>query len=183
MKTTKLITLVLMMFFGNIAIAQSNYTDVVYLKNGSIIKGVIVEQIPNVSIKIQQDNGSIFVYAMDEVMKTEREVVQNDIICHQAITDAGANYTGEGSLSGVTWATTLITSPLFGLIPATIGANSTLDNYQLNAPDPSLLANNNYQHCYKQEAMQMKKKKSWNAYLLSSVVWLGATIFIYSALY
>lgn len=33
--------------------AQTNYEDVVYLKNGSIIHGIIVEQIPNESIKIE----------------------------------------------------------------------------------------------------------------------------------
>ena len=27
--------------------AAQNYTEVVYLKNGSIIRGIIVEQIPN----------------------------------------------------------------------------------------------------------------------------------------
>ena len=30
--------------------AQGNYQDVVYLKNGSIIRGIIIEQVPNVSI-------------------------------------------------------------------------------------------------------------------------------------
>ena len=33
-------------------VAAQNYTEVVYLKNGSIIKGVIIEQVPNVSLKI-----------------------------------------------------------------------------------------------------------------------------------
>lgn len=37
------------------------YVDVVYLKNGSIIRGMIIEQIPNVSLKIQTKDGSIFV--------------------------------------------------------------------------------------------------------------------------
>lgn len=34
-------------------VAAQNYTEVVYLKNGSIIKGVIIEQVPNVSLKIK----------------------------------------------------------------------------------------------------------------------------------
>lgn len=57
--------------------AQNLYSqdniDVVYLKNGSIIKGTIVEQVPNVSLKIKTSDGSIFVYQMDEVEKITKE--------------------------------------------------------------------------------------------------------------
>jgi hypothetical protein len=55
--------------------AQNNYQDVVYLKNGSIIKGMIIEQIPNVSIKIQTPDQNIFVYKMDEIEKMTKEPV------------------------------------------------------------------------------------------------------------
>jgi len=55
------------------AFAQSQLRDVVYLKNGSIIKGVILEQIPNQSVKIQTSDGSIFVYNSSEVEKITRE--------------------------------------------------------------------------------------------------------------
>ena len=55
--------------------AQGNYEDVVYLKNGSVIRGLIIEQIPGQSIKIQTHDRSIFVYSMDEVQKMTKEVV------------------------------------------------------------------------------------------------------------
>lgn len=45
----------------------------VHLKNGSVIKGVIVEQIPSVSIKIETREGNIFVYKMDEIEKLTKE--------------------------------------------------------------------------------------------------------------
>ena len=54
--------------------ANSQYIDVVYLKNGSIIKGMIIEQTPNVSLKIQTRDGSVFVYKMDEVEKMTKEL-------------------------------------------------------------------------------------------------------------
>lgn len=41
--------------------------DVVYLKNGSIIKGSVVEVIPNGTLKIQTQDGSLFVFDMSEV--------------------------------------------------------------------------------------------------------------------
>lgn len=50
------------------------YIDVVYLKNGSIIKGMIIEQIPNTSLKIQTKDESVFVYKMDEVQKMTKEL-------------------------------------------------------------------------------------------------------------
>jgi len=55
------------------AFAQSNFQDVVYLKNGSIIRGIIIEQRPNQSIKIETADRSVFVYQMDEIEKLTKE--------------------------------------------------------------------------------------------------------------
>jgi hypothetical protein len=49
------------------------YIDVLYLKNGSIIKGIILEQVPNQTLKIQTADKSLFVYKMDEVEKILKE--------------------------------------------------------------------------------------------------------------
>lgn len=62
--------------------------EVVYLKNGSIIRGVIVEQVPNKSLKIETADGSLFVFEMDEVekitkepkVKSDREAYQQAVI-------------------------------------------------------------------------------------------------------
>lgn len=53
--------------------AQEQLQDVVYLKDDSIIRGMIVEQIPNVSIKIQTWDGSVFVCKMEDVEKITKE--------------------------------------------------------------------------------------------------------------
>jgi hypothetical protein len=55
---------------------QPIYRDVVYLKNGSIIKGTIIEQIMNVSLKIETGDGSVFFYKMEEVEKLVKEIVR-----------------------------------------------------------------------------------------------------------
>ena len=57
--------------------AQENYEDVVYLKNGSVIHGMIIEQVPNESIKIQTKDKNIFVFKMDEILKITKEEVQS----------------------------------------------------------------------------------------------------------
>lgn len=59
------------------ALAQ-NYKEVVYLKNGSIIYGVVIEQIPDKTIKIKTADGSLFVYQMSEVEKISKEEVHSN---------------------------------------------------------------------------------------------------------
>lgn len=47
--------------------------DVIYLKNGSILRGVIIEQVPNVSMKIESVGGNVFAVQMAEVEKITKE--------------------------------------------------------------------------------------------------------------
>jgi len=71
----KKLLLLFALFIGiSLHCTAQNYTEVVYLKNGSIIRGVIIEQVPNSSLKIQTSDGSIFAYSIDEVEKITKEV-------------------------------------------------------------------------------------------------------------
>lgn len=72
----KIIVLLLFMVTTTLSFAQSNYQDVVYLKNGSVIRGVIIEQVPNKSIKIETVDRNVFVYQMDEIEKLTKEPYQ-----------------------------------------------------------------------------------------------------------
>ena len=47
--------------------------DVVHLKNGSTIRGTVVEFVPGASVKIETADGSIFVYAMGDVDRITKE--------------------------------------------------------------------------------------------------------------
>ena len=49
--------------------------DVIHLKNGGLIRGTIIEQIPGESLKIQTRDGNVFVYTMDEIAKMSKEPV------------------------------------------------------------------------------------------------------------
>lgn len=51
--------------------AQRN-AQTVYLKNGSEIRGEIVEEVPGESIKVRTRDGNVFVYRMDEVQRITR---------------------------------------------------------------------------------------------------------------
>lgn len=67
--------LIMVMIFGFIGFthAQGRLQEVVYLKNGSIIRGTIIEQVPNRTLKIETADGSVFVYPMREVQKITKE--------------------------------------------------------------------------------------------------------------
>ena len=54
--------------------AQQFAEDVVYLKNGSVVRGIIVEQIPNETLKIRTQGGSEFVFKMSDVLKITKEL-------------------------------------------------------------------------------------------------------------
>lgn len=73
----------LIAFFAisTLAFAQQNLQDVVYLKNGSVIHGIIIEQIPNQTIKLETVYRDIFVYQMDEIERITKEsfTISNEI--------------------------------------------------------------------------------------------------------
>lgn len=69
----KYLALILFALLTTLAFAQSDYQDVVYLKNGSIIRGVVIEQVPNKSLKIETYDKSVFVYEVDEIEKLTKE--------------------------------------------------------------------------------------------------------------
>lgn len=55
------------------ASCQTGYDDVIYLKDGSIIRGVIVEQIPGTSVKLRSKDGSIFVFKSEDIKRIAKE--------------------------------------------------------------------------------------------------------------
>jgi hypothetical protein len=55
------------------ALSPSGYIDVIYFKNGNIIRGQIIEQVPNVSLKIKTSDGSIYVHKFEEIEKITSE--------------------------------------------------------------------------------------------------------------
>jgi hypothetical protein len=60
------------LFISTIAMA-AEYKDVVYLKNGSVVKGVIIENIINEKIRLETSDGSVFVFKYSEISKVQKE--------------------------------------------------------------------------------------------------------------
>ena len=68
----RIITFLFAIFMCATIVAQP-LRDVVYLRNGSIIKGLVIEMVPNATISIRTADGSIFVYPASEVVRVEKE--------------------------------------------------------------------------------------------------------------
>jgi hypothetical protein len=76
MKTKLMIVLTLIsLFLCQDLLAQTNYQDVIYLKNGSIIKGMIIENMPGATVKLQTADGNLFVYNYTDIEKFGKEAV------------------------------------------------------------------------------------------------------------
>jgi len=75
MKTLQKLFLLIMISISLNSFTQTigDYIDVVYLKNGSVIKGIIIEQTPGKSIKIKTKDGSEYAYLVTEIEKFTRE--------------------------------------------------------------------------------------------------------------
>lgn len=72
-----LLVAVLFAFFGLNAAAQSN-TQTVYLKNGSVVTGFVLEEVPGKTIKMKTKDGNIFVYNMEDVERITHEEKKSD---------------------------------------------------------------------------------------------------------
>ncbi len=88
MKKFLFFTLGLLLFGGEVS-AQ----DVVYLRNGSMIRGSVLEQEIGKSIKVQTQDGSIYVYSMGEVERIAKDKaqVQTQAYVRQRNANAGTN--------------------------------------------------------------------------------------------
>ena len=53
--------------------AQDDREDVVYLKDGSIYRGIIIEQVPGVSIKVETMGGNVFNVMIGDIIKLTKE--------------------------------------------------------------------------------------------------------------
>jgi len=72
-----LFAVALLAFLPVSLLAQSGMEDVVYLNNGSVLRGIIIEQVPNKSLKVQIAGGSIFHIELNEVARITKESTIN----------------------------------------------------------------------------------------------------------
>lgn len=60
-------------FVGNIFSQTKTLVDVVYLKNGNVVRGFVLENNPGVDIKFKSVDGSIMIYSYGDFTKMDKE--------------------------------------------------------------------------------------------------------------
>lgn len=75
MKFADWICCIILLFLPLFLVAQTNDRDILSLKNGSIIKGRILELIPDKIVKIKTADGNIFVFPISEVERISKETL------------------------------------------------------------------------------------------------------------
>jgi len=77
----KLVFFFISILFCISAFSQNvQYEDVVYLKNGSVIHGLIIEQIPNQTITIQTADRNLFVFEVAQIEKITKEEIPGESV-------------------------------------------------------------------------------------------------------
>lgn len=128
-----ILTIVCLLVLVSNAPAQQQFQeDVVYLKNGSIIRGVIIHQVPNEPLKIQIKGGSVMVIQMTDILRIAKEMPMQPSI-HRSekdpalafvlsflIVGAGQIYTEEYGQAFIHW---LIAGVSIGLVYTALDDN------------------------------------------------------------
>ncbi len=70
--------IILFLMMAVILFGNSNYQDVVYLKDGTVIKGMITEEVVGDYLKIETVDQNIFVLKMKTIKKIKKERLKND---------------------------------------------------------------------------------------------------------
>ena len=175
-------------------VAESGF-DVIILKNGNEINSKIIEitlseikykKIDNIDgptitfpksdvLMIKYANGTKDIISQSVTSSNQSNYTTPEIptdLCSEATMDANNFYTGRNCGSGWTTTTTILFSPILGLIPA-IACSSTVPATQnLNYPKSDLMKDGNYSRCYRQQAHSMKKKRIWRNFGISSGIWI-----------
>lgn len=92
----KITVLLFMLSFSLLSFSQTigDYVDVVYLNNGTVVKGVIVEQVPGQSVKIMTPNGTEYTYAIQEISRFTREAKAKNTTTYNTTTTTTTTNSG-----------------------------------------------------------------------------------------
>ncbi len=183
----QLFTIILLSLLTNTMVSQ----DIIIKKNGEEISSKIIE-INEAQVKYRkgsQSDGPLYSLNVSEIILIKFADGTNEVFnANPGITgqvmptpedlhmrgrrDSQVFYRGKNSGSGWIVATTIIFTPIIGLIPTIAVAYTEPADRNLNYPDMNLMKDPNYYNAYTDEASKTKKKKIWTSYGVSSAAWL-----------
>lgn len=65
--------IVILLSLPFVTLAQQGVQDAIYLKDGSIYRGIVIETVPNVSYKIKSMDGNVYAVKIEDVEKMTKE--------------------------------------------------------------------------------------------------------------
>ena len=116
--------------------------DVVYLKDGSVIRGTIVEQRPGESVLIRTRDGNQFRYRMDQIDRLAKEAAPRPavvvapksvgaaVVLSLLLTGAGQGYNGQWGKAGGFFLVALVS---YGSIAAALNSDECVFNDECGA--------------------------------------------------
>lgn len=169
--------------------------DIITKKNGDEIKAKVTE-ITGTEVKYKKfeyQSGPTYTVSKSEIFMVKYENGSKDILNEVSASptvntntseannvdmeekgkqDAITFYKGKNSGAGGTFAATMLTSPILGLIPAIACSSTEPSDENLNFKDRQLTKNPDYYKGYSKQAHKIKKKKIWTAFGLGSAVYI-----------
>jgi hypothetical protein len=173
-----------------LTLSNSFAQDVITKKTSEDIPAKVIE-VTTTEVKYKKydnQNGPTFTLLKTEVLmiryqdgtkdvftEAQNNKSSNDLANEMAMKgkqDALNHYKGRNSGAGWTAASTVVLSPILGIIPAVACSSSEPSNANLAYIDPELMKNYAYNKAYTEQAHKTKKRKIWTHYGIGSGAWL-----------
>jgi hypothetical protein len=151
-------------------ILEVNQTEIKYKKFDNQ-NGPTFTLLKSDILMIRYENGTKDIFNQTEEIKSDSKTSNEDMRM-KGKRDSEMNYTGKKSGAGWTAVTTILFSPIIGVIPAAACASSEPSDKNLNYRDNELMKDYEYNKEYVEQAHKTKKKKVWTSFGVSSGAWL-----------
>ncbi len=96
----KILPILLFLLVSTLSFAQKDNPDVIYLKDGSVIKGKIIERLDDGAIKMQMNSGREIIISMKEVKQVTIEGIGTNPADYGGKTAFGFSLFGESNFIG-----------------------------------------------------------------------------------
>jgi hypothetical protein len=151
-------------------ILEVGQTDIKYKKTDNL-EGPSFTITKSEVLMVRYSNGTKDIFGQEKTSTSDAKITSDDM-CDEGKQDSKVNYKGKNSGAGWTCATTILFSPLIGLIPAVACSSSEPNDSNLNYKDSKSMKNNTYNQCYTEQAYKTKKRKIWRNFGIGAGVWL-----------
>jgi len=139
-----------------------------------------------VNPNLSENNSNTSLSTLDNSAKDSVKMIKNSLAkaktmiasYFHGVDDADDNYKAKKSGKGLILVTTLLGSPILGLLPAAVCSSTAPTRKNLDVPSSTLVTNDPYMRGYKSEAHFIKKHNTWPCYVLASIIWVCVVGFI-----